>query len=339
MKTLHANHWFEGSGERQQGDSESDEPSTTLRARDLADGDRCELHADCTLRSLPMMIATARVIGRRGGLESSSSEQVMTQELQQQRVALEEVMQEEAAAVCIQQMWKGKQAKEEGSDDDVNDDEFVLSAEDQQHVDGIWAWSLAGDSSDNLSRQCLERYLMETVGRQLTNSLYESMCKQIGFDPSIGMTKSTFVMVFYGPYSEPGQSASSQIAAHYAKLGLAIASPFTDDRTLVTDAAEPAADNCFGISNEREAELRQVFACVDVNSDGKLSRAELILRLRKDADLAALLDLPVRVGEAERAAFEAVFQEMDENDDQEITANEFVRCFALRSRQSQGDAR
>ena len=78
VKTLHANHWFEGSGERQQGDSESDEPSTTLRARDLADGDRCELHADCTLRSLPMMIATARAIGRRGGLESSSSEQVMT---------------------------------------------------------------------------------------------------------------------------------------------------------------------------------------------------------------------------------------------------------------------
>lgn len=274
---------------------------------------------------------------RVGGENLAAS--IEAQELQQQRVALEEVMQEEEAAVCIQQMWKGKQAKEEGSDDDVNDDEFVLSAEDQQHVDAIWAWSLAGDSSDNLSRQCLERYLMETVGRQLTNSLYESMCKQIGFDPSIGMTKSTFVMAFYGPYSEPGQSASSQIAVHYAKLDLAIASPFTDDRTLVTDAAEPAADNCFGISNEREAELRQVFACVDVNSDGKLSRAELILRLRKDADLAALLDLPVRVGEAERAAFEAVFQEMDENDDQEITANEFVRFFALRSRQSQGAAR
>ena len=121
-----------------------------------------------------------------------------------------------------------------------------------------------------------------------------------------------------------------------ASLGLPAAEP---DPEAAMDAAEPAADNCFGISNEREAELRQVFACVDVNSDGKLSRAELILRLRKDADLAALLDLPVRVGEAERAAFEAVFQEMDENDDQEITDNEFVRFFALRSRQSQGDAR
>ena len=75
VKTLNANHWFEGSGKRQQGDSESDEPSTTPRARDLADRDRCELRADCTLRSLPMMIATARATGRRGGLESLSGEQ------------------------------------------------------------------------------------------------------------------------------------------------------------------------------------------------------------------------------------------------------------------------
>jgi Ca2+-binding EF-hand superfamily protein len=236
------------------------------------------------------------------------------QATQQQPMALTDTSQKE-------------EAKVEDDSDESDDDAFVLSEKDEQCVDAIWTWSLAGDTSETLSRRCLERYLLKTAGRQLTDSLYKVMCEKIGFDPDMGMPKSVFVMAFYGPYMEPGMSASAQAAAHYEKLDLANTSHFADDATL--DSPVPGAE-IFGISKEREAELRQVFACVDVNGDGALSRAELIMRLRKDPDLAELLGLPVRIGAAERSAFEAVFRSMDRDHDTEIDADEFVQFFAQR---------
>ena len=82
------------------------------------------------------------------------------------------------------------------------------------------------------------------------------------------------------------------------------------------------------ISTAREGQLRAIFARVDRNSDGRLSRAELILRLRKDGELASLLGLPQQVGDEQRAAFEAVFQSMDSDSDKEVDADEFVAFFA-----------
>eukprot|EP01043_Picozoa_sp_COSAG02_P006164 COSAG02_NODE_173_length_31245_cov_413.548096_19_plen_1357_part_00 len=237
------------------------------------------------------------------------------QAIQQQHMALTDTLQEE-------------EAKVEDDSSESDDDAFVLSEKDEQCVDAIWTWCLAGDASETLSRACLERYLLKTAGRQLTDSLYNVMCEKIGFDPDMGMPKSVFVMAFYGPYMEPGQSASAQIAAHYEKLDLANASHLAEDVTL--DSPVRDAEISCAVSKEREAELRQVFACVDVNGDGTLSRAEVIMRLRKDPDLAELLGLPVRVGAAERAAFEAVFQSMDRDNDHEIDADEFVQFFAQR---------
>jgi Ca2+-binding EF-hand superfamily protein len=263
------------------------------------------------------------------GAENQAAHQDVeeTHALQEQQKVLEDFMQKEEAAASIQRAWKSKKEKELADEDDFSDDAPALNEQDQQRLDQVWTWSLAGDKGDLLSRQRLDRYLLDTSGRELTDSLYATMCEKIGFDPDLGMNKSIFVMAFYGPYMEPGQSASVQIATHYEKLELINAqSPHADDTAM----DETSPDMFFGISQEREAELRQVFACVDVNGDGSLSRAELIMRLRKDPDLAALLDLPVRVGEAERAAFEAVFRGMDENGDNEIDADEFVQFFARR---------
>ena len=74
-----------------------------------------------------------------------------------------------------------------------------------------------------------------------------------------------------------------------------------------------------GRSSAREQDhagkrLREIFSRADRNNDGTLTRAELILRLRSDTELAELLQLPARVGDGDRDAFESVFQSMDVDD-------------------------
>ena len=54
--------------------------------------------------------------------------------------------------------------------------------------------------------------------------------------------------------------------------------------------------------------VRAAFDRVDRNADGQLTRAELIKTLRQDSELQELLQLPRRVGDSQRQAFERVFQ-------------------------------
>jgi hypothetical protein len=85
-----------------------------------------------------------------------------------------------------------------------------------------------------------------------------------------------------------------------------------------------------GRSSAREQDhagkrLREIFSRADRNNDGTLTRAELILRLRSDTELAELLQLPARVGDGDRDAFESVFQRMDVDDSRGVDVEEFVR--------------
>ena len=91
---------------------------------------------------------------------------------------------------------------------------------------------------------------------------------------------------------------------------------------LITESIDAAISDVCRSSDERE--LRQIFERADRNSDGKLTRAELILRLKKDAQLADLLHLPTRVGDGDRDAFERVFQGMDADDSRGVDVEEFV---------------
>ena len=54
--------------------------------------------------------------------------------------------------------------------------------------------------------------------------------------------------------------------------------------------------------------VRAAFDRVDRNADGQLTRAELIKTLRQDSELQELLQLPRRIGDSQRQAFERVFQ-------------------------------
>lgn len=91
--------------------------------------------------------------------------------------------------------------------------------------------------------------------------------------------------------------------------------------------SEAANSQMSSLGEEKGDRLREMFARADRNGDGKLSRSELILRLRKDTELALLLQLPQRVSDDERDVFEAVFQGMDQDDDRAITSEEFVAYF------------
>ena len=75
----------------------------------------------------------------------------------------------------------------------------------------------------------------------------------------------------------------------------------------------------------RASQLHEIFARADRDGDGRLTRAELILWLRKDEELRELLKLPAHVGDGERDMFEVVFQGMDVDADGCVTAEEFVR--------------
>jgi hypothetical protein len=54
----------------------------------------------------------------------------------------------------------------------------------------------------------------------------------------------------------------------------------------------------------------------------------MILRLRKDPELAELLNLPPKIGDSERDAFESVFQEMDADESRAIDEKKFVAFFS-----------
>ena len=71
------------------------------------------------------------------------------------------------------------------------------------------------------------------------------------------------------------------------------------------------------------------FQAADKDKDGNLTRAELIHYMRQSPDLKLLLGFnPYKgIGDAERRAFEAVYQQMDSDSDGYITEAELVAYF------------
>ena len=79
--------------------------------------------------------------------------------------------------------------------------------------------------------------------------------------------------------------------------------------------------------------VRSVFERVDRNQDGALTRAELIRALLGDLELQALLELPAKVGDDQRAVFEEAFQGMDKDDGRSISLPEFAAFLRRAHRQ------
>lgn len=87
-----------------------------------------------------------------------------------------------------------------------------------------------------------------------------------------------------------------------------------------------------------EAQLHAIYRRADRNGDGSLKRAELVLRVRKDEELAELLDLP-EAGHAQRKAIDGLFAGMDSSGDGEIDEDEFVQYFVQKAAAAKAAAR
>ena len=100
----------------------------------------------------------------------------------------------------------------------------------------------------------------------------------------------------------------------------------SDDGETVAQAAAAveAAAADVAARGQHEVNLRQIFDTIDRNKDEQISRAELILALRTDDRINDLLNLPPRIREDERRAFETVFQSMDSDDSRGVTFRQFV---------------
>ena len=71
---------------------------------------------------------------------------------------------------------------------------------------------------------------------------------------------------------------------------------------FVCDCMETEPELSSRPASVEESVLREVFKRIDRNGDGALTRAEIILRLRKDEELASLLQLPQKLLDDDRSA-------------------------------------
>ena len=88
-------------------------------------------------------------------------------------------------------------------------------------------------------------------------------------------------------------------------------------------------------ASDAVAEAEVLFDLIDTKKDGHLTRAELIKALRRDESLAARLHLPQHVrqeGDDSRTRFEALFQQLDDDDDKIISRTEWANHFRAESR-------
>eukprot|EP00656_Telonema_subtile_P053047 TRINITY_DN755_c0_g2_i12.p1 TRINITY_DN755_c0_g2~~TRINITY_DN755_c0_g2_i12.p1 ORF type:complete len:2229 (+),score=428.66 TRINITY_DN755_c0_g2_i12:164-6850(+) len=75
----------------------------------------------------------------------------------------------------------------------------------------------------------------------------------------------------------------------------------------------------------RDQRLREVFKLMDADSDGSLTRLEVVKALRKHQAVRDVMGLAaVKQNDVTHNAFEAKFQELDENEDKVISYEEFV---------------
>ena len=145
------------------------------------------------------------------------------------------------------------------------------------------------------------------------------------------------------PDGVPSTASSLPGSAHAMMSPVAFVSAHGRDPSLVDSAPEPqpmfdasgiqphsarGQAKITSLGEDKEDRLREIFNRTAKDGGGELSREELIRRLRKDEELVELLQLPQKVNDAAMSAFEAVFQNMDSDEDKGITEVEFVAYFS-----------
>jgi len=125
-------------------------------------------------------------------------------------------------------------------------------------------------------------------------------------------------------------SLSSDSSAVPHVLAVQDSSIVVADTSLTCGKVTAAAQkNTPILSQEAEAKLRSYYDQCDKNSDGKINKRELILACRKSHELAEFFNLPqnIRQEDGSRDQMEAFFQQIDSNDDREMTWDEMKTFF------------
>ena len=93
-------------------------------------------------------------------------------------------------------------------------------------------------------------------------------------------------------------------------------------------ATLPAAKHGMGPLS-RSGRIKEAFELIDANSDGCLSRAEVIKACKASHKIRTLLGLPgvIRQEDGSREVFEKVFQALDHDDSKAVDLSEFQRFF------------
>jgi hypothetical protein len=142
-------------------------------------------------------------------------------------------------------------------------------------------------------------------------------------DSALKSTKPISDPLRFNPPKETGEL--SLIAQPVAEPSQPVAEPSQELAIIDVDSPIPEEDSPTSqpqLSDDEDS-LVALFNQADKNGDGGISRAELILALRKFPELAKRLNLPARVGDDERDAFEQVYQGADTDDSRSITQNEW----------------
>lgn len=141
------------------------------------------------------------------------------------------------------------------------------------------------------------------------------------------------------PPEQPSPHVRGSAPAESASAASPDAAASASPDAAASDTGIPARDTTASVSppvedplerrSRRMRVLREVFARLDRNGDGEVSRAEVIKSARSDADMAALLGLPPRIRQEDgtRAMFEQVFQRLDTDSSKSIEWGEFVDYF------------
>jgi hypothetical protein len=130
-----------------------------------------------------------------------------------------------------------------------------------------------------------------------------------------------------------GAVARSSPAPTQLKVAAPESAALTPTSTAATAAASGALESATRVEGHTvravDAPLAAVFATIDKNHDGAVTRTELLLALRRDADLAEKLQLPAHVRQegGTRARFERVFAEIDADGSDSVSLREMHAYF------------
>ena len=107
-----------------------------------------------------------------------------------------------------------------------------------------------------------------------------------------------------------------------------------DGQAAADSNAEPLPQQEEDDDDDEDGDLRNLYARLDRNHDGIITRAELIKSARADADVRSALGLPQEIRDGQRAQFESIFQGMDVDDSKGISFGEFAAF--VRSKSGEG---